>query len=231
MLTIIHGDNIKDSREFYFQSRQKFPSAKILQGDKIAFTDLVEAVEGNGLFTNDNVQDIFIETLLTKKHAGKELDGFIQYLSQHADAKITLWEQKQLDKKLLNKFTKAQIREFSYPQTLFQFLDALGPKNTAQLIKLYHQTLQSVEVEVILFMITKQIRLLLGLKDTQGSMISEIRFMQPWQKPKLEKQAKLFTIEQLLFLHGKLYDFDWGYKSGALATSLEDSLDFFLAEI
>ncbi len=228
MLTIIHGDNLKDSRNFYFQLKQSTLDAITLQGDKMTLTDLTEAVEGNGLFVEN--KDVFIENLLSKKHAGKELDILIDFLHKHNKGNIALWEQKQLSKPQQKKLAGAVFREFSYPQTLFQLLDALAPENSKRLIFLYHQTLQNIEPEIILFMIGKQIRLLLALKENSLTSISEINMMQ-WQKPKLIKQSKLFSTKKLLILHEKLFNFDWQYKTGNLTQPLPDTLDFFLAEI
>ena len=228
MLTIIHGDNIKDSRDFYLQLKQKMTEGITLQGDKINITDLTEAVEGSGLFVEN--KEVFIENLFSKRRSGKELDVLIEFLNNHLKSSIVLWEQKQVTKPQQKKLTGAIIKEFAYPQTLFHMMDALIPLNGKKLVLLYQQTLQHIEPEIILFMITKQVRLLLALKENSATNITELSIMQ-WQKPKLLKQSQLFNKEQLLSLHRKLFDFDWQYKTGNLTQPLPDTLDFFLAEI
>ncbi len=228
MLTIIHGDNLKDSRNFYLQLKEKVIDSITLQGDKINITDLTEAVEGNGLFVEN--KDVFIENLFSKRKIGKELEALIEFLKNHLKSNIVLWEQKQLTKPQQKKLVGALMKEYSYPQTLFQLLDELVPLNSKKVISLYHQTLLHVEPEIILFMITKQVRLLLALKESSDSNISELNVMQ-WQKPKLLRQSKLFNKEHLLSMHEQLFNFDWQYKTGNLTQPLPDTLDFFLAEI
>ena len=228
MLTLIHGDNTGQSRSYYLDIKNHYTNIKVLNADKLNLTDLIEAVEGDGLFST--IDAVFIELLFSKKKAGAELDAIVAYLNKQ-ESTIVLWEGKELTKAQAGKVKNATIKLFSFPKTLFQLLDALQPHNGKQLITLFHQTLQNEAAELILFMLTKQVRILLALQNRSTETISEAKFIQSWQIGKLQKQAKSFSSEQLQSLHNKLYAFDIGYKTGGLATPLESSLDFFFAEI
>lgn len=229
MNLLIHGDNIGQSRVFYNEEKQKYKEIKVLNGDKLSMTELVEAVEGDGLFlTNDA---IFIEQFFAKNKIGSDFEAILAYLNKKHAVPVFFWEGKEIDKKQLLKLNAFQIKLFSFPKTLFQFLDALQPSNGKQLVTLFHKTLQTEAAELILFMLTKQVRILLAVQTKSDETIDEVKRMQPWQVGKLQKQTKLFTFNHLKYIHSKLYDFDLGYKTGVLPSPLETSLDFFLAEI
>ncbi|HUD44112.1 MAG TPA: hypothetical protein VMR41_01075 [Patescibacteria group bacterium] len=227
MLTLIHGDNTQASRNYYFEIKQKSTNAKILEGEKIGLTDIIEAIEGDGLFAT--TQAVFIEQLFSKNRASSEFDSILKYLNSDHKIPITLWEGKEIDKKQIAKLIKAANKQFSYPKTLFQLLDALRPGNGKQLVTLFQQSLQTEEVELLLFMLTKQFRLLLALQSPTNDSIEEVKRIQPWQMSKLQKQAKLFSETQLKYIYSKLYEFDLGYKTGGLSMPLIPTLDFFLA--
>lgn len=229
MLTLIHGDNIQQSRNYYLELKQKYPNSKVLEGEKISLTDLVESIVGDGLFSTTDA--VFIELLFSKIKSKTDLETMIEYLNKPTQVEVVLWENKQIDKSKTVKLHQATIKVFSYPQTLFQFLDALRPKNGRQLVDLFQQSLKTEDPELLLFMLTKQIRMMLALQDETADTIDELRRMQPWQKGKLVKQAKLFGLPQLKQMHSKMFEFDLGYKTGGLTMPLASSLDFFLTEV
>ena len=229
MITLIHGDNIVQSRNYYLDIKNQYKNIKVLSGDKLSMTDFVETIEGDGLFST--TEAVFIEQIFSKKRAGEELDAIIGYLNHDHEVPLILWEGKAIDKKQIVKLKKVTTKLFSYPKILFQLLDAIQPNNGKQLVNLFHQATQTEAAELILFMITKQVRILLALQEQTLDSIDEVKRIQPWQKGKLQRQAKLFSTEQLIHLHTKLYNFDLGYKTGGLAAPLEASLDFFFAEI
>jgi len=160
MLTILHGDDIASSRKYFLEQKEKYPDAVFLEGEKIALDELEQAFASDGLFTT--TKTVFIEQLLAKRKKSKELDEIIGKLNSYASShEIILWEGKELEKTLLTNFKTATARPFKLPQTLFAFLDTLKPNNAKQLITLFHQTLEIVEVEMLFFMLIRHFRLLL----------------------------------------------------------------------
>lgn len=252
MITIIHGDNVAQSRTYYIQEREKQQDKVILEGSSLTLTDFLQATTGNGLFGDQ--QTIFIEDLLSKRKASKEMDELVAAIAA-TDTPLFLWESKELSAKQLKLFGSATIKVFKIPATVFAFLDSLSPQNKTQSIKLFHQLLETEDANFALFMLQRQVRILLSLSDTtppvipakagiQGnnikdpgsksgmtSLISEVKRLAPWQKGKLEKQAKTFSLQQLLRLHEQLFQLDLAQKTGTLSQPLDKSLDFLLLSL
>ena len=119
---LIHGDNTGQSRNYYLEIRNKYKNQKLINGDKLTMTELVEAVEGDGLFSINEA--VFVEQFLSKNKIGKDFDALLDYLNQEHEIAVILWESKEIDKKQIAKLKKATTKLFSYPKTLFQLLDA-----------------------------------------------------------------------------------------------------------
>ncbi|MEK7572195.1 MAG: hypothetical protein AAB553_08045 [Patescibacteria group bacterium] len=231
MLTIIHGDDTASSRKFFLQQKEQFPDALLWEGDKVTITDLAQIFSGGALF--EESKTLFVEQLLTKQKRKSEYEALITTIQEYGkENTIVLWEGKELDRSMLQPFTIARIQPFKLPQSLFQLLDSLRPGNGKNLIKLLHQTIETTEGEMVFFMLIRQVRLLLALSSAPiESPIDEIKRMQPWQKSKLEQQAKLFTINQLKDLYHKLFTIESKQKTGKLALPLIPTIDFLLLEV
>lgn len=246
MITLIHGDDITASHNYYLTERQKASEKKIVDGNSITITDLMQVFSGNGLFGDQ--ESIFIEDLVSKRKSSKVIEELTGFIISQTDANVTLWESKQLTPKQIALFKKADINEFKTPTVVFAFLDSIRPRNTQQMIKLYHEILEREDAMYVLVMLIRQVRILIALQqqaanrlqttdqsadrvDSSPKAISEVMRMAPWQKGKLEKQAKMFGQEQLLDFHAKLFELENGQKTGGLASPLNGAIDFFLASI
>ncbi len=233
MLTIIHGADIALSRKYFLEEKQKYPEAVLLDAEKVNLTDLAQIFQGGGLF--GETKQVFIEQLLTKKKKSSDYKEIISYLETHADEHaIFLWENKELERSSLNVVKKAMVKVFQLPQSLFLFLDTIKPRSGKSLPPLFHQTLKSSETEMIFFMLVRQVRLLLALnaaKLKDENPIDELKRMSPWQKSKLQKQASLFTQDQLLTIYQKLFEIEKAQKTGTLAAPMISTIDFLLLEV
>ncbi len=230
MITILHGDDIAESRNEYWMLRQKKTDFIVLNGITVGLAELQQALSGEDLFGSK--KPLFIEDLLSKRKSSKEVETLAEYINSTV-ADVTLWESKALTSKQIGLFEKALIREFKIPSAIFAFLDALKRGNAKQLLELFHKTLEDKDPEFVLFMLTKQIRSLLALsvRNQDDQSISEISRLAPWQRGKLERQAKLFTTDELITIHSKLYEIELGMKTGGLPFPLADSIDFLLLSI
>ena len=238
MLTIIHGSDTTQSRKYFLDEKQKVKDAVLLEAEKVNLTDLTQILEGGGLF--GETKYLFIEHLLTKRKKSSDFKNILSYLEKSSDENfIVLWEGKELERGTTYLFKKAVMRDFKLPQTLFQLLDAIKPGNGEMLIKLFHQTLETTETEMVFFMLVRQMRLLLALSnqnskahDTRDTpTIDELKRMQSWQQGKLQKQANLFELDHLLALYDRLFHIEVGQKTGKLNSSLISTIDFFLLEV
>lgn len=229
MITIIHGDDLKASRDFLTQKKQESKSPLSLDGSTLDMTQLVQALSGDGLFNEK--KDVFIEQLFSKKKKGKELDSFIETLSTYSDLSVFLWEGKILERKTISLFPNAQEKYFKLPQMLFTFLDNIMPSNSRQLLPLYHEVLSTVEPEVLFAMITRQMRLLLFLKKVGDNPIDEVKRLQPWQVQKLKKQADAFSDDVLCNMFLELHEIDYKIKTGKSSLSLSSTIDIWLLKL
>lgn len=232
MITIIHGDDISLSRKLFQELKNKQSDHVLFDGNKLTLTDLVQNLEGSGLFGNK--KDIFIEELLTKiKKASKESKEILDLINKHAKSStFVLWESKELLKRDLSLLKDATTQIFKLPKNIFLFLDNLQPGNSKNLLKLFHQAMDSgIKEELILFMIQRQIRLLLTLSEPGDNSIDELIRLAPWQMGKLEKQAKSFDVSSLKQIYKKLYEIELTQKTGASVLSLSQNIDILLLDM
>ncbi len=228
MLTIIHGDDTASSRTFYINAKKRTSHPITLEADQVNLTDLIQILDGGGLFGEE--RNVFIESLLTKKKKGKELTAILAELDSQTNANIYLWEGKEIDKRVLSSLKHAKSQIFTLPKSLFQFLDSLKPKSTTSL-KLFHQTLKTVEVEMVFFMIIRQMRFLLAVYSRTDDPIDEVKRMAPWQKQKLERQSRAFKKDALIKHYRALAEIDLAQKTGNLPVPLTSAIDFWLLDI
>jgi DNA polymerase III delta subunit len=232
MLTIIHGSDIVASRKYFLDEKQKHPESLAIEADGVNITDLAQVIEGGGLFGESKF--IFIEQFLTKRKKSGDYKDIITYLDTHAEEHtIFLWENKELDIGTQKAFKKALVRPFKLPQTLFALLDNLQPGKGQLLIKQFHETIESTEVEMVFFMLIRQLRMLLALHPKgvgSDAEIDEVKRL-TWQRAKMQKQAEMFGQEVLIDLYNKLYSIEKGQKTGTLGMPLITAIDFFLLEV
>lgn len=233
MITIIHGDDIASSRNFYQNERSKHKNHIVFQSLNLTISNLVQSTQGLGLF--NDIKTIFIEELLTKfKKTSKETKEIIDFLNKNClKNDFFIWESKEISKKDLFVFKKSLEKKFKLPQNIFAFLDNIRPKNCQNTISLFHKTiLEGVKEELILFMLQRQFRFLLALSDKNTKdQIDEIKRIAPWQKSKLERQALYFSKDSLKKVYRKLFEIETGFKTGRLSLTLSQSIDFLLLEI
>lgn len=229
MITIIHGNDIVSSRRFFLEEKQKFPEAPFLDGEKVTATDLAQIFEGGGLF--EESKTVFIEHFFNRKKRKDEFTMLSEYLQRQSSHTIYLWEGKELEKSSLTAVKTAVPRVFKLPQTLFVFLDSLKPGNGKQLITLFHQTLETTDAEMVFFMLVRQFRLLLALSEPSNEQIDELKRLAPWQRTKLEQQAKSFGKEELRAIYHRLFGIETRQKTGTLSNSILTNIDFLLLEI
>ncbi len=230
MITIIHGEDTASSRLHFHEFKNKYPEGKVIQGDDISLTDLTQTFSGGDLFTNE--KSVFIENFLSKRKQSGDFGTLLQVIKDKTlEHTIVLWEGKELDKKTLALFPHATIKNHALPQTLFLFLDQIKPGNGQQLIKSLYKTLETVEVEMIYYMMIRHVRILLALKDEGEEKIDEVRRLAPWQLQKLQRQARLFSVNQLIQLHSSLFNIDKRVKTGELNSSLNTAIDILLLQI
>lgn len=233
MITIVHGDDISESRNYFQELKHKQKDLVLFDGNKLTITDLVQNIEGSSLF--GSTKAIFIEEFLTRfKKANKESKEILDFIIKNSKvANFAMWESKVILKRDLSSFKDTIVKTFKLPKNIFLFLDNLRPGNSKNLLSLFHQALDSgISEELVLFMLQRQIRILMALSDpTDEAQVDELLRMASWQMGKLEKQTKLFEISSLKKIYKELYEIEIGQKTGTLSLSLIQSIDILLLDI
>lgn len=233
MITIIHGDDLVSSRNYFLDNKKKAKNPILLEGEALTFSTLSSIIDNVSIFEEDKIKNMFIENFFTKNKAvSKEFKDICGYLEKRQETlNIFFFEQTLQNKIKLTVFKKALIKTFKLPQMLFQFLDGLKPHNSNNVV-LFHQALQTSDANLIFVMIVRQFRLLLALSDqNQALSIDELSKLAPWQKDKLQRQSAKFSVDNLKQIYQNLEKLDKANVTGQLFMSFESAIDFFLLEI
>lgn len=224
-MIILHGENIILSRKRLEEITKNFLGEVVyLSGKKINLGELKQSIESRSLFGQDRL--VIIEDFFSRS-SSKEKELIFCYFKENISINFVLWEGKKIDGRSLMSFQKAKIYRFDLTSSIFKFLDSLEPGNSRQSLNLLHQSLVKDTPEAVFYMLIRQSRLLLQVKDSSGN--------NPvgggWQQNKLIQQAKKFTFNQLLFLHRELLKIDWLQKTGRSPFSLICQLDLLVTAI
>ena len=229
MITIVHGNDISTSRNFYISIRSKQENFEIIDGKNFDYNKLIQTFEGNSLFANE--KNIFVEDFFSNiKSNSNEFKQIIDYLNKNKVINLLFWEPKELTKTQSNSLKNADIKQFNYPQVLFAFLDSIKPNNLSSII-LFHKLQEQMESELIFYMLIRQFRLMIAVTEEGKNEIDEIKRLAPWQSAKLKKQASYFTKISLLNAYKKLYSIDYETKYGLSSLNLSSRIDIFLSDL
>lgn len=220
MITLIHGEDVLLSRNFLNELKLNLIRFDAINDD---ISELIQVLEGSSLFASE--QNVLIENLFSKKT--KNLSEIIRMVNI-AKVNVFIYELKEITKANLAKFPKAKSEVFKLPQNLFNFLDAVLPGNRS-VLDLFGKALQTTELEILLFMIVRQFRLMLGI--ISQSKIEEVSRLAPWQRGKIERQARFFGVDKLKEEYQKIYQIDLKSKSGRLELPLKSTIDIWLSDL
>lgn len=230
MILIIHGSDIEKSRNYFFQEKNKLKNPVLINPDLITVDLLFQTSENKNFFEKSTT--IIVENYFSKIKANStEFKDVASYINKNKTIDILFWENTEVSKAALTAFDKATIKNFSLPQNLFLFLDNIKPNNHEYLINLFHELLKTMEVEIVMFMIIRQFRLLISQLDNNNITIDEAKRMAPWQLSKFKKQLSYFDKDKLLDSYNKLFNIDLNHKTGKISFPLEKSIDFFFADL
>jgi len=226
-MLILHGDNIVASRKVLNQeiSQAKAKDKEVIRfnGRKLTPTELQQALESKSLFGSERL--IVVENLLSSPPSKTRTD-LVSYLKKNLFENLILWERKEI--KRVTGFIKAEIQLFKLPPTIFQFLDSLAPGERKHSLPLLHTCFNQDSAEMVFYMLARQIRFLIIANDLGEKGLNN---MANWQKAKLTRQAKKFSLSQLLFFHRKLLKIDWQQKTGQAPMPLSSQLDLLIASL
>lgn len=227
-MLILHGENLLNSRLVLGQKigAYKIKDYEIVKfsGAEINLTAVKQALESLSLFSSNRL--VVIENFLSSPRSleGKKILDFIK---KGAFENLILWEGKKIDGRRLTSL-KVQTISFDLSPIIFRFLGSLAPDNQKNSIYWLHQCLVPDPPELIFYMLTRQIRLLILAADLGSKGLTG---MPEWRKEKLINQAKKFGLKKLLKLYRQLLEIDYQQKTGQTPFNLTFQLDLFLATL
>lgn len=230
MIILLHGDNIVVSRnELERLKKEKTKEVLTFDGGKIDLSELKQALEAKSLFGQEKI--VILENFLSQKPSTVK-NQIIEYLKNlETTVDLILWEGKEMEKKSLDSFPSAKKQLFRLDPVLFKFLDSLKPGSGKTAVALLREVLRREEVELVFYMLVRQFRLLIALKNVSKDSISEIVKLGSWQKEKLARQANNFDLEDLLRIYHQLLEIDSKSKTGLSPFNLASTLELFCATI
>ena len=227
-MLILHGENLVASRTALGQKiaagKSKGHEIIKLSGTEISFTAIKQALESLSMFSSNRL--VILENFLSSSKS-LEREKILDFIKKGAFANLILWEGKKIDGRTLTSL-KAQTLSFDLSPLIFRFLDSLAPDNQKNSIYWFHQCLAQDPPELIFYMLTRQIRLLILAADLGSGGLTG---MPEWRKGKLISQAKKFGLKKLLELYRQLLEIDYQQKTGQTPFNLTSQLDLFLASL
>jgi DNA polymerase III delta subunit len=231
MITILHGENVLASRNILESVKNQHNGSEIitLDGRKINLTEVKQALEASSMFTVGRL--VIIENLLSGRK-NKNQEEILTYLGKNPPrVELILWEGEEVSKSLLSKVPPAKITLFRPEPVLFKFLESIRPESTEEMLTLLARCIRVKPPEIIFYMLVRQFRLLLLVKDRITSGVEELDRLADWQKERLARQAKYFSPKQLLDIYHQLLEIDSQQKTGQNAFDLTKTLELFLTNL
>lgn len=222
MITLLHGSNIIASRTELNALRERAGNREIraLDGRGADEDALREAVSTQSLFGSETL--VVIENLFGPIGRKTKLIRSYGDILKSADSRtdIILWESKELGKEPASALgPNAQIKFFTTPPVIFELLDSLNP-DPRKFLGLLPKALEADAAERVYFMLADRVRQLIQVKDNvRPARIS------PFQLTRLTSQARSFTIDQLMILHGNLAQNEFAMKSGQSPFTAKQSME------
>lgn len=227
MITIIHGDDIENSRNYLNTLKQSLVNLNILDGDGLIYDTFFQTLSNSQLFTEDITT--IVENFFSKNKVGNEdYKKIANFINSEKKLNLIFWESQELTKSQQSLIKNSTLKLFSYPKNIFLFLDNLRPGNNKFLFSLIQGLRKSTDEEIILFMMIRQFRLLISMRNNTSKNIDENKKLLPWQISKLKRQLSYFD-DSIVEYYSNLFEIDLGQKTGKFPYSLDKSIDFFLA--
>lgn len=224
MITVLHGENLVQSREKLNQliqlHRAKNFTITPIDGKKVNLAELEEKLKSQSLFGEQKL--VVIESLHSLPRSKKK-NQLIELITS-SEAEIILWEKRELTATMIKKFPSAKCHHFKTSSSLFTWLDSLtGTKNNlSRQLQLLRKAIEQDGEQMCFVMLARQIKMLIAVKDN-GQVKGH-----PFVVNKVKQQAKDFTLRQLLTIHQQLVKIDYRQKTSTNLISLEAELDLLL---
>ena len=229
MITFIHGDDVSASRKYILEVFDKKQHTTI-DGKNVDTTQLMTAFSVDGLFGEKKT--ILIDGFSRiNQQISKKCTEYLDIYQTDPNTEIFVWDNKTIDKRKLSKFPKASTQFFPLPKYFFSFIDSIYPNNSKRLHELLFKLYPQSAAEQILYALVNRVRLLMMIKQVDQRMYDEVNALAPFQKTKLQAQAKHWTEHDIIVFYKSLFDTEVGMKTSSLPCPLINYIDLLLISL
>lgn len=217
------GEDLVASRKNFSSQKEKLIKEGyeeiFLDKNNINFEILENIFSNTGLFGNKKL--LCTENFLGDKKS-KDKDKIIEKLSSFKDAKILIWENKEITQAEKNKYDNFKFFNYKIPSSVFKFLEGIKPKNPQNNLFLLKNALINGDESFIFLMLGRQFKNLILAKEDQLAKMPE------WQKVKLKVQSNQFEINELINNINKLLIIDKNQKTSNSPYNLSSELELLV---
>lgn len=226
MITIIHGNNVVETRNQLQQLKTKYQEVIILESKKVALTEILQALETATFEAYTRL--VVLENLFSDKTKHTDIIDYL--LKKDFNNDLVVWEEKEhKGKDFVELSKKAKVLNLNISSSIFKFLESLIP-GSRNVLSLFNELVEKESAELIFFMMKRQIRALLLSAFAKTDKPSDFVKIQPWQEERLLKQAAFFNRNVLEKLYQNMLKIEYEIKSGLTGIQLDTKLRLFLVE-
>ena len=159
MITVIHGDDVVSSRNYYLEEKNKAKNPIIFDESNLSLENLVKSLEGGSLFGSEN--EIFIDTLFSGNNQTHGRNNRLSGKNSKNSIFISGKFRKLKDYQTTLKNSVSKL--FKLPQSLFVFWIRLSRMHTKVMLFYTMKLFRALRKKCIFYMIVRQFRLMLAL--------------------------------------------------------------------
>lgn len=225
-MIVIHGTDLvlsqKKLDELLISAKEKNIEIERKEAKNLSPATLSQFITPSSLFSSSRL--LVINSLLSLPQSNNK-KKLIDLLKQTKNKDLVLYEIKNVHPATIKSLPTTKVLHFKESPLIYKFLDNLHPDRPQAAINTLKEIVENRQpLEMLFFMLARHVRQLIQVK-TPGSLK-----LAPWQVSKVAKQSSLFTIEQLIGLHKKLYEIDKRQKLSH-TKDLETELEHLLLSI
>lgn len=212
---VFHGEQTEESRRELGRAvdacRDRGLQIVTLDGKKLTAAELSDALEQDDFFGGRRV--VVVKNLFARPKS-KARDGLVAQIAA-SDLEVLVWEGKKLTAAVLKSLGTSDVFTSANKGAIWELAAALAPDNNNQrFIEIFAKAVAQNNDDAdpgihITAALLWQVQQLIDMQcdNYHGA---------PFNRPRIQNQAKKFTLAQLLALHQRLVSFDWRAKTGQL---------------
>ncbi|MBU1071200.1 hypothetical protein KKG65_02180 [Patescibacteria group bacterium] len=201
-MIIIHGPDQVSAQnkldQLLDQAKNNNLEIQRIEAKNLSRASLSQTLTPSSLFSSSRL--VVVDNLLSLPQSANK-KKLIEILKKTSNKNIILYESKNIHPATIKSLPTTQVFSFKENPLIYKFLETFDLKILDEIVA----TRQPLEM--LFFMLARHVRQLIQVK-TPGSLR-----LAPWQLSKISKQSSLFTTDQLINLHKKLYKIDKRQKT------------------